>query len=144
MISYQHTQPGSAFFWPLFVCSLIAAASALISPTARIGIIVAVPLALTLWLFGKLTITIDDKNLRAAFGPGLVYKEVPLAQIESCLPVRIKWWEGWGIHLSRFGWLYNVSGWDAVVIRLCDGRQFAVGTDQPHELVAAIRKQIAT
>jgi hypothetical protein len=142
MIAYQHTQFGSAFFWPLFVCSVIAAATAFISATAGIGIIVAVLLALTLWLFAKLTITIDDKNLRAAFGPGFFYKQVPLTQIESCLPVRIKWWEGWGIHLSRFGWLYNVSGWDAVAIRLRDRRQFAVGTDQPEQLAAAIRKQI--
>ena len=47
--------------------------------------------------------------------------------------------EGWGIHLSRFGWLYNVSGFDAVAITLVSGKRFALGTDEPQALLAALR-----
>jgi hypothetical protein len=47
-----------------------------------------------------------------------------------------------GIHLTPCGWLYNVSGFDAVAITLRDGRKFALGTDDPHGLVAAIRDSI--
>jgi hypothetical protein len=41
-----------------------------------------------------------------------------------------------------FGWLYNVAGWDAVVITLGNGRKFALGTDDPHGLVSAIKRSI--
>jgi hypothetical protein len=37
---------------------------------------------------------------------------------------------------------YNVSGFDAVAITLRDGRKFALGTDDPHGLIAAIRDSI--
>lgn len=140
MTRYQHTQFGSAIVYPLIIAVLIACGVALLSPIMRISVVVAIPLALTAWMFWKLTITIDDTKLRAAFGPGIVYKQVALADVESCEPVRIKWWEGVGIHLSRFGWLYNVSGGDAVAIKLRSGKRFAVGTDQAAELADAIRR----
>ncbi|MFL6584771.1 MAG: hypothetical protein ACJ8KU_09680 [Chthoniobacterales bacterium] len=140
MTSYQHTQFGSAIVWPLIGAAAIGCAVAFISPIMRVALLVAIPLALVAWTFSKLTITIDEHNVRAAFGPGFVYKQVPLTTIESCEPVRTHWLEGWGIHLSRFGWLYNVSGRDAVAIRLRNGKRFALGTDQPEELAAAIRR----
>ena len=65
-----------------------------------------------------------------------------LAEIVACEPIRIRWWYGWGIHLTPYGWLYNVSGFDAVAITLRDGRKFALGTDDPHGLVDAIRRYI--
>lgn len=140
MTKYQHTQFGSAVIYPIGAAVIIPIGISFLSPVARAALLVAVPLALCAWMFSKLTVSIDDAKVRASFGPGLIYKDVALAQIESAMPVRIKWWEGWGIHLSRYGWLYNVSGWDAVAIRLRDGRQLAIGTDQPEELAAAIRR----
>ncbi|MFL6538626.1 MAG: hypothetical protein ACJ8JD_10665 [Chthoniobacterales bacterium] len=139
--NYQHTQFGRTVVWATAASFGVVCAIAAINPvTLRPLALVAVLLAAILWLFRNLTITIDEQKLRAAFGPGLIYRQIPLADIESAIPVQIKWWEGWGIHLSRFGWLYNVSGWDAVAIRLRDGRQLAIGTDQPEELAAAIRR----
>ena len=67
-------------------------------------------------------------------------KRVPLAEIAVCELIRIRWWYGWGIRLTPYGWLYNVSGLDAVAITLDNGRKFALGTDDPHGLVAAIRR----
>jgi hypothetical protein len=116
-------------------------ALAIFSTELRAALIAGIPLALVVWMFSRLTITIDGEKLRAAFGPGIVYKTIRLAEIASCEPVRIKWWEGWGIHLSRFGWLYNVSGWHAVAIRLRNGKRLALGTDQPNELSEAIRRR---
>jgi hypothetical protein len=34
--------------------------------------------------------------------------------------------------------LYNVSGFDAVLLRLANGRSMMVGTDEPRRLKAAI------
>ena len=116
---YQHTQIGSTM-----ILILVVVAMALIALSA---------------FFSRLTITIADGILRASFGPGLTVKKVPLSEIASCEPIRIRWWYGWGIHLTRYGWLYNIAGWDAVAITLRDGRKFALGTDDPQGLTAAIR-----
>ena len=58
-------------------------------------------------------------------------------------PIRIRWWHGWGIHLTPYGWLYNVSGFDAVAITLRDGRKVAFGTDDPDGLTTAIRAGVS-
>ena len=93
--------------------------------------------------FTKLTIKIDSETLQACFAMGLMCKKVPLGEITTCEPIRIHWWYGWGIHLTPYGWLYNVSGLDAVAITLRDGRKFALGTDDPQALVDAIERLIS-
>ena len=94
--------------------------------------VVSIILLVCLVLFYRLRITIEDETLRASFGPGIIRKRVRLAEIVGCEPIRIRWWYGWGIHLTPYGWLYNVSGFDAVAITMRDGRKFALGTDDPH------------
>jgi len=42
------------------------------------------------------------------------------------------------VHRTRRGWLYNVAGFDAVLVRLKDGKSFLVGTDEPRRLKAAL------
>ena len=96
-------------------------------------------LVIALVLFYKLRISIDGETLCASFGIGIIRKKVRLAKIVGGEPIRIRWWYGWGIHLTPYGWLYNVSGFDAVAITLRDGRKFALGTDDPCGLTEAIR-----
>jgi len=103
-------------------------------------LVVSIILLATLVLFYKLRITIDGETLCASFGIGVICKRVALARIVGCEPIRIRWWYGWGIHLTPCGWLFNVSGFDAVAIRLRDGGKFALGTDDPHGLTEAIRR----
>jgi hypothetical protein len=103
-------------------------------------IIVPIILLVCLVLFYKLRITIEDETLCASFGPGIIRKKVRLAEIVGCEPIRIRWWYGWGIHLTPRGWLYNVSGFDAVAIALRDGKKFALGTDDPNGLTEAISR----
>ena len=91
-------------------------------------------------LFSSLTIVIEEGMLRVSFGPGLIRKKVRLADIASVRPIPVRWWYGWGIHLTPHGWLYNVSGWKAVEITLRDGRQFCLGTDEPENLLKAIQE----
>jgi len=52
--------------------------------------------------------------------------------------VRNKWWYGLGIRLTPHGWLYIVSGLDAVEIVRISGKKFRVGTDEPQALVTAL------
>ncbi|HEU0208271.1 MAG TPA: hypothetical protein VFQ78_04755 [Candidatus Udaeobacter sp.] len=65
-----------------------------------------------------------------------------MAEISDCEPIRIRWWFGWGVHLSPYGWLYSISGFDEVAITLRDGQKFALGTDDPQGLVRAVRRSI--
>ena len=109
------------------------------SPAREISVVVSVLLLVTILVFYKLAITIDSEVLRWSFGVGLITKKVPIAEIAACEPIRIRWWYGWGIHLTPYGWLYNVGGWDAVAITLRNGRKFALGTDDPQGLAEAIQ-----
>ena len=139
MTNYEHTQIGY-----VLICGLLGAAALVGSGTIIrnnwIAFVIAAILLLTIAGFYKLTIKIENETLRAAFGIGLIRKEVPLVEVASCEPFRIRWWYGWGIHLTPRGWLYNVAGWDAVAIRLRSGKEFALGTDEPQALVEAIRR----
>jgi len=139
---YEHTQSGYVMIWALFVAAYAVAAGRFFeaSPAREISLVISVLLLFTLLVFYKLAITIDSEVLRWSFGVGLITKKVPIAEIVACEPIRIRWWYGWGIHLTPYGWLYNVAGWDAVAITLRNGRKFALGTDDPQGLTAAIRR----
>jgi len=141
---YEHTQIGHVIIWSLLAIILIASGGLIGSPFHReLALFVSIVLLVCLILFYRLRITIEDETLRASFGPGIIRKRVRLAEIVACEPIRVRWWYGWGIHLSPYGWLYNVSGFDAVAITLRDGRKFALGTDDPHRLTTAIRAGIS-
>jgi len=144
VIRYEHTQTGHVIIWSLLgVIGLIGITGTFHSlPHPGNLLIPCVILLVALALFYKLSIRIDDEVLCASFGAGLIRKKVQLADIASCEPIRIRWWYGWGIHLTPYGWLYNVSGLDAVAITLQNGKKFALGTDDPHGLAAAIRRFI--
>jgi hypothetical protein len=141
---YRHTQIGHLIIWPLLAIILVITAGFVGSPSHReMPLVISIILLGSLALFYKLTITIEHEILCAAFGIGIIRRKVKLVQIIGCEPIRIRWWHGWGIHLTPYGWLYNVSGLDAVAITLRDGRKFALGTDDPRGLVAAIRQLIS-
>ncbi len=46
------------------------------------------------------------------------------------------WYYGWGIRgwLWPKMWIYNVSGFDAVEIKLKNGKMYRIGTDEPKKL----------
>jgi hypothetical protein len=140
MSTYRHTQ---AAHWILPLVAGIgiglALVGGLVHPAALIGAVVALPILIFLGsMFRSLTIEIADGELRWYFGARWLSRKVPLETIESAEAVRTNIVEGWGIHWSRFGWLYNVSGFDAVALRTKDGRRFCLGTDEPGDLVAIL------
>ena len=140
MTRYEHTQIGHAIIWSLLAIILIVNGGLIghHRPLLAASIILLVCLV----LFYRLKITIDDETLCASFGPGIIRKRIRLADIVGCDPIRIHWWYGWGIHLTPYGCLYNVSGFDAVAITLRNGKKFAFGTDDPDRLAARIRDAI--
>ena len=99
--------------------------------------IVAIALAI---VFNSLTVEITDNELRWHFGPGLLGYSLALDEIDRVAIVRNHWWNGFGIRMAPGFRLYNVSGLDAVELRLKSGEIRRIGTDDPQRLAAAIEQ----
>ena len=93
--------------------------------------------------FSSLTAEVTEETLTWWFGRGIWRKSVPLAEIASAEPVINRWWWGWGIRYYGKGWLYNVSGLDAVEIVQKSGKHLRIGTDDPAGLAEALAGRIA-
>jgi hypothetical protein len=140
MKTYQHTQFGWVTALTTGAIGLAFLLNAAFVPHPGYLPWVGAGILLLAALFSTLTIAIEDGLLRASFGPGLIQKKVRLAEIASVRPIPVRWWYGWGIRLTPHGWLYNVSGWEAVEITLRNGRRFCLGTDEPEDLRKAIEQ----
>lgn len=136
---YEHRQPAR------LLLGMMGGAAALLLTVMSledrmhwsVGIPLAV-LAVAAYLFSGLTVRVDHTSVAIRFGPGLIRKSFSLSDIASCGPVRNRWWYGWGIRKIPGGWLYNVSGLDAVELQMKDGRVYRIGTDEPRALADAI------
>ena len=136
---YKHTQRGTLI---IVVLLGVAALFIILGLTMLKQFWFSAPILLACaWLFNSLTIEIAARELRWRFGPGLIRKNVPLNEIISAALVRTG--PSWGIHWSpRTGWLYNVSGFDAVTVTLRSGKHFTLGTDEPQVLAAHLAEVI--
>jgi len=135
---YRHTQRGT---WIVVCCLAFAALDAAIAwwtgqwiPVAVLVILVAVAI-----LFSSLTVEVNASEIRWHFGPGVWAYRQSLGEIESVNVVRNQWWNGWGIRTASGFQLYNVSGLDAVELRLKSGDVQRIGTDDPQGLAAALK-----
>ena len=117
----------------------------LVGPTALFvaAALMAGVLVLVILLFGNLTVEIAGGHLRIRFGVGLIRKSWRLDQVDRCRPVRNSWVYGWGIRKIPGGWLYNVSGLDAVELKMKSGKACRIGTDEPQALCAALEEALA-
>ena len=153
-LRYSHTQVG----WWLIVAlgggilalvamfiGIRAGSRALPAPeTAIIFGAVLVVLAITAALLTSLTVHISRDTVAWRFGPGVVRFSLPLSEITSVAAARTPLWAGIGIHWISTGWVYNVSGRDAVVLTKRDGSKVWIGTDEPGALAAAIESARAS
>jgi hypothetical protein len=141
---YEHTQPGYMVLGAVGASALVLAGAMLKrpSPAALLLLPPALLLGAVGTVFSSLTIEITDDELRARFGPGLTVKRVALAEIDSVQAVRNPWYYGWGIRFTPRGMLYNISGQDAVEVRMRSGKTFRLGTDEPDRLLAALEEAL--
>ncbi len=93
-----------------------------------------------LFSFVSLQVIIDEKYLRIKFGYGIYKKKFLLNEIVSVKTVKNHWYYGWGIRwwLWPKMWIYNISGFDAVEIKLKNGKIYRIGTDEAKKLEQAI------
>jgi len=141
---YRHTPFGTAIVVPLLLLLLLLLAAladgvGTLTGVTLIAVLGPALMAGFLALFYSFAVEIDATHLRFRFGIGWIRKRVPLAEIVAVQPVHNAWWYGWGIHRTLHGWLYNVSGWDAVEITLTSGQRLRLGTDEPRRLAQALQ-----
>jgi hypothetical protein len=131
MKTYQHTQSAAAIVAGLSAMILIFAILAIMFHPLIIGI---VTLGISAWMFRSMTIELTDTELVWYFGSGFPQKRVSLSEVMSAEVIQTSFLNGWGIHYTPRGWLYNVSGYQAVAITLRNGKRFCLGSDEPEEL----------
>jgi hypothetical protein len=135
---YHHTQTGTVI---LVVCAVGSALGGFIGWRASVASMIAmlVVLAAVAFLFHALTVEVSDNELRWHFGPGLWTYRLTLDEIDSVSVVRNHWSSGFGIRKAPGFSLYNVSGLDAVELKLKSGDISRIGTDDPQGLAAALQ-----
>lgn len=88
-----------------------------------------------------LTVFIDKTHIGLKFGFGIYRRKFQLSDILSAHTIKNKWYYGWGIRWCARPrmWIYNVSGFSAVEIKLSNGKIYRIGTDEPEKLAAIIQ-----
>jgi hypothetical protein len=148
-MKYKHTQIGYLMFTVLLAVIVLFAWVRIIasveSPSIDSGPNFAVTAVMVLILFilasfVSLQVIIDGTYLRIKFGYGIYQKKFLLDDIVSAKVARNHWYYGWGIRLWLWPkmWIYNVSGFDAVEIKLKNGKTYRIGTDEPKKLEQTI------
>lgn len=139
---YRHSQAGGLII--TFCGAFAVCIGCLVYHSRQFGALVPLSvLLLAAILFCRLTVEVGEEFMEIRFGPGVIRKKWRLAEIVSCGRVRNRWWYGWGIHwVGKKTWVFNISGLDAVELRMKDGRIFRVGTDEPEKLSELIQGRL--
>jgi len=141
MQTYEHTQRAQ---WMVLLLAVIAVAMAMgafiYGPLQMLflpAIIVLIAIAFT-----TLSTRVDANGVSWAFTLGWPSYHVAFSEIDTLDVTTTNFWlEGYGIHWTIWhGWLWNVSGYGAVMIRTRDGSRVTIGTDDPQGLFEAITR----
>jgi hypothetical protein len=142
MKDYKHTQIGYLLIIALGTASLMIGNLVLATNFNITAILLLTFMVLCLVLFATLTVEVNAQEINLQFGIGLIRKRFALKDVQTYRAVKNPWYYGWGIHLIPGGWLYNVSGWEALELQMKDGRKYRIGTDDTRGLIDAIRAYI--
>ena len=140
---YKHRQVGTLILFALGIGVAVTAIVLVLVPVPEARVVVSVVLAILLLcilLFWALNVEVTADELAVSFGPGVIRRSFCVEDILNARIVRNPWYYGWGIRLTPHGWLFNVSGFDAVELELTNNRKFRIGTDDPQQLLEAIQR----
>ncbi len=140
MQTYEHTQIGYVTGGAFLAGAAITALSSRTRGWG--GSLLSLGLTAGAVLFSSLTVRVDDEELRFYFGPGVWERRIPLDDIQSAEVVRNPFFYGWGIRYTFPGWLYNVSGRNAVELDVQGEPPLRVGTDEPEALQRALEQAL--
>ena len=146
-MEYRHSQTSYIVYAIILLVSvgagLVLSSSGDSSGAGVVMLAVAAILLPVFVVFARLNVVVNDTAVVAAFGWGWPRRQIDLADVVSVRQVRNRWYEGWGIHKVRGGWMYNVGGFDSVELELRSGKVLRIGTDEPEALCSALSQGIA-
>ena len=138
-MTYRHTQPGTLIIAVCVAIGLFGVALSFTTGARGPAIVTLIVMIAVAILFSSLTVEVEGNELRWHFGPGLWSYRLPLDEINEVAVVRNRWWNGWGIRRAPGFRLYNVSGLDAVELRVGPNDVRRIGTDDPQGLADALK-----
>ena len=89
--------------------------------------------------FSKLSTTVSDGKISLVFKYGFPKKEILFSEIKSAELQKVTNWWGSGVKIMRHGSMWRAWGNTAIAIQKHDGRRIVIGSDNPDELLQAIR-----
>lgn len=139
MPTYQHRQFSP---WLLLVLALIAFALLRYGsngPELGAQLAAFTVAAIIAIAFTQLSTRVDANGVSWSFALGAPSGCIPFEDIGEVQITTTHWWEGFGIHWTWLhGWLWNVSGFQGVMIRKRNGKVITLGTNDPQGLYDAI------
>ena len=93
-------------------------------------------------IFATLTVAVDDRAITIEYYLGFPRMRFKMEKIAACRIVRNRWYYGWGIRYTPHGWLFSVSGLQAVEIEMKNGKRYRIGTDDAVSFSRAIEQKI--
>lgn len=91
-------------------------------------------LVIILFVIMRMKTVVTQENIQLTYFPFL-WKTINLSDIETMKVINYGFVGGWGIRLwTSYGTVYNVRGNKGLHIKLKNGKQLVIGTQQPQEL----------
>ena len=75
-------------------------------------------------LFWGLTVEVNKDVVRLYFGFGIIHRSILREHIAMVTQVRNRWWWGFGIRWTPHGWMWNISGLDAIELTYHNGKSY--------------------
>lgn len=144
--AYHHTQRAPlcmGVYAMAVVFFVISATAPPGSPVTWLFPIVALLMVVLGTSFHHLRVTDEGDRLSVAFGPlPLFRRSVRYQDVQGAEVGRTTLLDGWGIHLSpRGGWVWNLWGFDCVVVRFHNGRILRIGSDDAQNLAEFLTRR---
>jgi hypothetical protein len=144
MGEYWHRQHGPWAFLLYAVSAVILTVGVTIQVPAMAYVFLPLGTMVFILAAGMQYLTVADggDELIIQFGPLPIFRRrIRYVDIEIAELGRTIFLDGWGIHLSlRGGWVWNIWGYDCIVLKLRRGR-FRIGTDDAENLLNLIRSK---
>jgi hypothetical protein len=141
---FRTTQTGWLVIVVVGIIAAGTASRAIVSGADNSLWIVVFILVLVLLFFYRLTVTVNDREVKFKMGIGWFGRTYLLSDISSCRPVTNQCVLGWGIRFWFTFILYNVSGIKAIELTFRDNSlRVRIGTKEPERLAEEINKKLA-
>ena len=122
--TYRHYQSPGWFMLiviPVFSFTILFLVTTGSSSIAWIVILIGLIVGTLFW---GLTVEVNKDIIRLSFGFGIIHRSIPCERIATVTQVYNWWWYNFGIRLTPNGWMWNISGLDAVELTYHNGKSY--------------------